>query len=99
MCVCVCVCVCVCAAGAGLRVAAAKLGWQHANDCAVRRGTRAGAVMRETAEYRQSADFRHWLREEFRHDIEVLEYAKAVARWQSDSLAQPTAMRTMDSGQ
>ena len=76
--------------GAGLDVATAKLGWQQVSECAVRRGTRSGAVMRDTVEFRENANFRRWLHEEFEHDIEVFEYAKALAQWQFDSLVETT---------
>jgi hypothetical protein len=72
--------------GAGLAVAAAKFGWQQTNECALRRGTHSGAAMRDTAEYQSNAEFRAWLEERFGADLEVFEYAKAIARRQFDAL-------------
>lgn len=73
--------------GTGLQVAGSKLGWQEVNECAVRRGTHSGAAMRDITEFRENADFRTWLHLEFEHDIEVYEYAKALAQWQFEAIA------------
>jgi hypothetical protein len=54
------------------------------NACALRRGTRVGSALRETEEYRSSEDFRSFLSEQFGPDLEVFEYAKALARQQFD---------------
>ena len=73
--------------GAGLAVAGARFGWSELNPCALRRGTRRDSEMRESEEYKRDREFRAWLAEQYRYDLEVYEHAKALARWQYDGLA------------
>ncbi len=72
--------------GAGLAVARAKFGWDTVNECALRRGTRAHATMRASPEFQTNLEFREWLEDQFSPDLEVYEYAKAIAKWQFNSL-------------
>ena len=68
-------------------MAGARFRWSELNPCALRRGTRRDSAMRESEEYKRDREFRAWLAEQYRYDLEVYEHAKALARWQYDGLA------------